>query len=171
MCGVAGLWDRQGSVDHELLRSAAAGMADALRHRGPDDSDLWEDRGAGLVLSHRRLSVVDLSPAGHQPMISASGRYVIVFNGEIYNFRSLRGQLERLGHAFRGHSDTEVILAAVTEWGVHDTLPRLNGMFAFGLWDRQQERLLLARDRFGEKPLYYTDVDGVLLFGSELKAL
>src|SRR5690242_10655856 len=122
MCGVAGLWDRSGVGNHDALRSAASRMANALRHRGPDDYGSWEDADAGVALSHRRLSVVDLSPLGHQPMMSASGRYVIVYNGEIYNFRSLRGELESHGHAFRGRSDTEVMLAAIGQWGVRDAL-------------------------------------------------
>src|SRR6266576_1583782 len=171
MCGIAGILDYSGAANGELMRSAALNMATALRHRGPDDSDVWQDPGAGIALSHRRLSVIDLSPMGHQPMVSASGRYVIVYNGEIYNFRALRNELEKHAHAFRGASDTEVILAAITHWGVRDALLRFNGMFAFALWDRQERALYLARDRFGEKPLYYGRFGNVLLFGSELKAL
>ncbi len=171
MCGIAGFWDLRTSATADSLRSKALRMADTLRHRGPDDSGVWLDEAAGIALSHRRLSVVDLSPHGHQPMSSASGRYVIVYNGEIYNFPALRSELKRLGHAFRGHSDTEVVLASITEWGLQQALLRFNGMFAFGLWDREQRRLYLARDRFGEKPLYYGWIGSEFVFGSELKAV
>jgi asparagine synthase (glutamine-hydrolysing) len=146
-------------------------MTRAIAHRGPDDAGAWLDADAGVALGHRRLSILELSPLGHQPMHSADGRYVIVFNGEIYNHHALREQLRARGHAFRGQSDTEVLLAAVVEWGLHDALERLNGMFAFALWDRRERRLHMARDRAGEKPLYYGWMGGVLLFGSELKAL
>jgi len=146
-------------------------MTATLVHRGPDDSDLWVDPDAGLALGHRRLSIIDLSAAGRQPMASACGRYLITYNGEIYNFPELRAQLEEHGHSFRGHSDTEVLLTALAEWGVSATLGRLNGMFAFALWDRRERSLTLARDRAGKKPLYYGWCGGTFLFGSELKAL
>jgi asparagine synthase (glutamine-hydrolysing) len=146
-------------------------MSDTLRHRGPDDGGEWADAAAGIALGHRRLSIIDLSPQGRQPMQSASGRYVITFNGEIYNFKALRRELESLGHSFQGHSDTEVILAAVSQWGLKDALSRFNGMFAFGLWDREERLLHLVRDRLGEKPLYYGRMGRTFLFGSELKAL
>jgi len=146
-------------------------MAAALRHRGPDDQGVWVDPDAGLALSHSRLAILDLSAEGHQPMFSADGRFVIVFNGEIYNFHDLRSDLEKSGHSFRGHSDTEVMLAAIVQWGLEAALKRFVGMFAFGLWDRQERALHLARDRMGEKPLYYGWTDSVFLFGSELKAL
>jgi asparagine synthase (glutamine-hydrolysing) len=148
-------------------------MADTMIHRGPDHGDIWVDSGAGIAMAHRRLAILDLSPQGHQPMISVSGRYVVVFNGEIYNHRGLRADLvkENAPSAWKGHSDTEVMLAAFDRWGVEGSLERFNGMFAFALWDRKERRLHLARDRFGEKPLYYGWMGEVFLFGSELKAL
>lgn len=159
-------------LGNEAHRTLAA-MTDAVRHRGPDDAGHWLDPDAGIALGHRRLSILDLSPAGHQPMVSASGRYVIVYNGEIYNHHDLRAELEHVGAApdWRGHSDTEILLAAIAQWGVKPTLERLNSMFAFALWDQQARTLTLARDRMGEKPLYYGISGGVFLFGSEMKAL
>jgi asparagine synthase (glutamine-hydrolysing) len=148
-------------------------MSDAITHRGPDDSGHWWDEDIGLALGHRRLSIVDLSAEGHQPMVSRDGRFVIVFNGEIYNFEELRSQLvsEDPALRFRGDSDTEVMLEAFTRWGIDQTVRALNGMFAFALWDRRDRRLTLGRDRIGEKPLYYGYVGGVFAFASELKAL
>jgi asparagine synthase (glutamine-hydrolysing) len=152
-------------------------MAERIRHRGPDDGGVWEDRSVGVALAHRRLSIVDLSPAGHQPMDSASGRYILVFNGEIYNHLALREELEaaRLAPLWRGHSDTETLLAGFAGWGVSATLQRAVGMFAFALWDRSGRTLTLARDRLGEKPLYYgwagEGTRRAFVFGSELKAL
>jgi asparagine synthase (glutamine-hydrolysing) len=151
-------------------------MADALQHRGPDDSGVWADAAAGIALGHRRLSILDLSPAGHQPMFSSSGRFVMVYNGEIYNCEEIRRDFlrERAEFHFRGHSDTEVMLAAFEHWGIESALQRMNGMFAFALWDRQERTLVLARDRFGEKPLYYgftRGAGGSFLFASELKSL
>lgn len=148
-------------------------MADTLIHRGPDDAGVWVDDAAGLALGHRRLAILDLSPAGHQPMVSVSGRWVIAFNGEIYNHLELRRSLESQGRApaWRGHSDTETLLAAIEAWGLPGALQRSVGMFALALWDRESRTLTLARDRLGEKPLYYGWQRGVLLFGSELKAL
>jgi asparagine synthase (glutamine-hydrolysing) len=171
MCGIAGFWAHQGLSDS--ARSSLKAMTDAIIHRGPDDGGGWFDDACGIALGSRRLAIVDLSPAGHQPMASASGRYVIVYNGEIYNHTDLRLEIDALGDAptWRGHSDTEVLLAALDRWGIEPTLRRLNGMFAFAIWDRRERALYLARDRLGEKPLYYGEARGVFLFGSELKVL
>lgn len=174
MCGIAGFLDTTLRNPSEYLHATARRMGEAIRHRGPDDAGGWVDASAGIALAHRRLSILDLTPTGHQPMLSRSGRYVIVFNGEIYNFQELRKELEEEKHGrhhFRGHSDTEVFLACFDCWNVERTLSRVNGMFAFALWDRQERILYLGRDRFGEKPLYYGWMGGVFLFGSELKAL
>ncbi len=146
-------------------------MADALAHRGPDDRGVWGDADAGLAFGHRRLAVIDLSPLGHQPMVSASGRTVIAYNGEVYNFQDLRRELEAAGVRFRGTSDTEVILEACERWGVTAAVGRLIGMFAFALWDRPGRTLFLVRDRLGIKPLYWGEAGAALVFGSELKAL
>ena len=148
-------------------------MADAVAHRGPDDAGVWIDREAEIALAYRRLAVIDPSPAGRQPMRSASGRSVIVFNGEIYNHLDLRRRIaaQRPDTSWRGHSDTETLLAAIEHWGLEEALQAANGMFAFAFWDREDRTLCLARDRVGEKPLYYGRQNGVLLFGSELKAL
>ena len=170
MCGITGFF---GSSDTEQMLLLATAMADRIAHRGPDDSGVWCNQEVGIALAHRRLSIVDLSPAGHQPMYSASGRYVLVYNGEIYNHLEVREQLTAENHApaWRGHSDTETLLAAIEAWGLTATLKASVGMFAIALWDRQENTLTLARDRFGEKPLYYGWQNGVLLFGSELKAI
>jgi asparagine synthase (glutamine-hydrolysing) len=146
-------------------------MASTLQHRGPDDSGVWVDAAAGFALGFRRLSIIDLSPSGHQPMVSSSGRWVLVFNGEIYSFRELRDELAAEGHVFRGRSDSEVILEACEEWGVEAALKRFIGMFAMALWDRKERKLYLVRDRLGIKPLYYGWAGPSLVFGSELKAL
>jgi asparagine synthase (glutamine-hydrolysing) len=170
MCGIAGIFSCGGLEEESALRQVAS-MAGAVAHRGPDDCGSWLDAAAGIALAHRRLSIIDLSVQGHQPMRSACGRYAVILNGEIYNFRELRTELERAGHGFRGHSDTEVLLAAVVEWGLRPAVERCNGMFAFALWDAQARALSLVRDRVGEKPLYYYRGARVLLFASELKAL
>src|SRR5262245_38378371 len=170
MCGVTGLWLTRGATaDH--LDDCAGRMADAMVHRGPDDRGVWVDADAGLALGFRRLAILDLSEAGHQPMRSADGRYTLVFNGEIYNHEELRQELRRDGVRFRGGSDTEVILEAVARWGAVATVERLWGMFAVGLWDARERELVLARDRMGKKPLYYTLTPRGIVFGSELKAL
>jgi asparagine synthase (glutamine-hydrolysing) len=161
MCGIAGVF---GTVPPGV----AAAMGDAVAHRGPDDSGVFED--AGVAFAFRRLSIIDLSACGHQPMPYANGRYWIVFNGEIYNFAELRRELEAQGHRFVSHSDTEVILAGYAQWG-GDVVQRLRGMFAFAIYDREVAELFLARDRFGIKPLYFTVRNSTFLFASELKAL
>lgn len=171
MCGIAGFWDSSIQFGADKLQAIAQQMSDTLRHRGPDDRGVWVDETVGIALGHRRLAIVDLSPEGHQPMVSADGRYIIAFNGEIYNFLELRRELTHLGHKFRGHSDTEIMLASFSQWGVHRAIELFNGMFAFVLWDRQDRVLHLGRDRLGEKPLYYTWMNQTFVFGSELKAL
>jgi len=169
MCGISGYINSRPESDADL-RLIARRMCDALAHRGPDGDGLWIDAAAGVVLGHRRLAIVDLSPAGAQPMLSTCGRYVLVYNGEIYNHLELRDTLG--GVAWRGHSDTETVLAMFTRHGVQATLHHLVGMFAMALWDRQDQCLVLVRDRMGEKPLYWGRLPaGDLVFGSELKAL
>ena len=171
MCGITGFIDSSRNLTQADLLSLSTRMADALIHRGPDDGGAWADMESGIGLGQRRLSIVDLSPEGHQPMVSAAGRFVLVFNGEIYNFGKLRKELENLGQQFRGHSDTEVLLAAISQWGIEAAVKRCVGMFGFALWDRQEKVLSLGRDRAGEKPLYYGWMGKTFLFGSELKAL
>jgi asparagine synthase (glutamine-hydrolysing) len=171
MCGIAGFWDASRGAWAAELEQIAQGMSAVLRHRGPDDQGAWADENMPLALGHRRLAIVDLTREGRQPMRSADGRYVLAFNGEIYNFKVLRNDLEARGNRFRGGSDTEVMLAAIGEWGLFPALERFAGMFAFALWDRRAGKLHLARDRAGEKPLYYGWTDGVFVFGSELRAL
>ncbi|HLX88526.1 MAG TPA: asparagine synthase (glutamine-hydrolyzing), partial [Acidimicrobiales bacterium] len=170
MCGIAGLWDRR-RPDETLLSGRLDAMTAALAHRGPDDRGTFIDSERGVGLGHRRLAVIDCSPTGHQPMPSADGRYVVVTNSELYNYVELRQQLKRTGREFRGTSDTEVLVAGFERWGVRRTLERANGMFALAVWDNQEQCLYLARDRFGEKPLYFGWAGQCLLFGSELKAL
>lgn len=166
MCGIVGAG---GTVPIQARSWLAIGR-DSMMHRGPDDAGEWWSADGRVGLAQRRLSIIDLSPMGHQPMHFAERGLSIVFNGEIYNFLELRAELEQRGHTFRSHSDTEVLLAAYAQWG-SDCLERLNGMFAFALYDAPNERLFLARDRAGEKPLFYRLADGVLYFASELKAL
>ncbi|HBI22422.1 MAG TPA: asparagine synthase (glutamine-hydrolyzing), partial [Legionella sp.] len=172
MCGIVGFFDPffKTRVD---IRETINTMASMIKYRGPDDSGVWADDARGIALGHRRLSILDLSPAGHQPMSSHSGRYQMVFNGEIYNHLVLRSKLEKLGVSvnWRGHSDTETLLESFSVWGISETLQQLVGMFAIALWDRDERRLTLMVDRLGEKPLFYGWVRGAFVFGSELKAL
>jgi asparagine synthase (glutamine-hydrolysing) len=167
MCGITGFVAPPQTHDTQAIRA----MTGALRHRGPNALGYWADPTVGVHLGHTRLSILDLSAAGAQPMHSSQRRFVITYNGEIYNYRSLAKELLGAGHSFNGNSDTEVILAAFEEWGVTSAIERFNGMFAFAVWDRKDAVLYLARDRLGEKPLYYGWSSGIFLFGSELKAL
>lgn len=173
MCGFAGFLTAGRCTPDDWVRSTLARMADAIASRGPDGVGYWNDISSGIALGHRRLAIVDLSPAGAQPMESACGRYVMAFNGEIYNHLDLRKQLE--GQPWRGHSDTETLLAGIGAWGLRATLERCIGMFALAVWDRQSRTLALARDRLGEKPLYYgwqgKGGEECLLFGSDLSAI
>lgn len=169
MCGIVGYMGTATPASERLVLE----MAKRIAHRGPNGSGAWSDSEAGIALAHRRLAILDLSPAGHQPMVSADARYVLVFNGEIYNHRKIRAEVEAAGWngGWRGHSDTETLLAALEFWGCDAVLPKLNGMFAFALWDRQRQVLTLARDRVGEKPLFYGRVGKGIAFGSELRAI
>lgn len=167
MCGITGFWQSNRAAEHplELLNR----MGTALAHRGPDDSGAFHDDTVGIGLAFRRLSILDLSPEGHQPMFSASGRFAIIFNGEVYNFEELRAELG--SHRWRGHSDTEVMLETIERRGVEDAVQRFIGMFAFALWDRHERKLYLLRDRLGIKPLYYGRAGSDFVFASELKAI
>jgi len=174
MCGVTGFINTRGN-GFSNFRAIIREMTDTLHHRGPDDSGVWLDDSGQVALGHRRLSILDLSPSGHQPMLSADGRYVLVFNGEIYNHLELRQALEKSNqmpeNGWQGHSDTEILLEAIAAWGIEEALNALTGMFAFAVWDRSENSLILARDRIGEKPLYYGWQNGTFLFASELKAI
>ena len=176
MCGITGYLARPGDGEDDMLARVGA-MASAIAYRGPDSRGHWADPEAGIAFGHLRLAIVDLTPSGAQPMTSQSGRFVTIYNGEIYNHAELRAALEAAGQApaWRGHSDTETLLAGIEAWGLEATLSRSAGMFALALWDRKTRRLMLARDRLGEKPLYYGWQGGgrtkAFLFGSELKAL
>jgi asparagine synthase (glutamine-hydrolysing) len=164
MCGIAGVLSRDGSpVPHELVRR----MTDAIEHRGPDDEGQYVDGPVGL--GNRRLAIIDPTPDGHQPMSAEDGRVVLTYNGEVYNFRELRDELERLGHGFHSRTDTEVVLRSYLQWGA-SCVERFNGMFGLAIWDARTDELLLARDRYGIKPLYFTEADGAFLFGSEIKS-
>lgn len=165
MCGITGIFNINGeSVSPANLRR----MTDAIAHRGPDGEGFFVDKFIGL--GHRRLAIIDLTPAAHQPMITDDGNYILSYNGEIYNFRELRLELEKLGHTFKSKSDTEVVLNSYAQWG-SECVHKFNGMFAFALWDKTRQELFLARDRYGIKPLYYSFLNHKFLFGSEQKAL
>jgi asparagine synthase (glutamine-hydrolysing) len=170
MCGIAGFLTNSAANSNEL-GDISAGMSAALQHRGPDDEGIWIDGDSGIALVHRRLAIVDLSAAAHQPMTSADGRFLIIYNGEVYNFQAMRSELEAKGRVFRGHSDTEVILESIADCGIKATVSRLIGMFALAVWDRRDRTLTLVRDRLGIKPIYWTKSGNLFLFGSELKAL
>lgn len=172
MCGIAGIFGRLERIKiSNSYESIVKCMIDPLYPRGPDAFGVWVDEEHGVALGHRRLSILDLSADGSQPMHSESGRYVISYNGEIYNYVELREELAVLGHKFKGGSDTEVLLAGISEWGIASCVSRANGMFAFALWDRQEGQMILCRDRFGKKPLYVYQRNGTILFASELKSL
>lgn len=169
MCGIAGYFQTSTPAKDKIVSA----MAERIAHRGPDGAGTWSDVQAGISLGHRRLAVLDLSPAGHQPMVSTDGRYVLVFNGEIYNHKAIRAEIDVVNESndWRGHSDTETLLKAIQLWGFGKVLKKLNGMFAIALWDRDKRVLSLARDRAGEKPLYYGKLGKGMVFGSELRAL
>ena len=169
MCGIAGIVSVHPSGTSDLYARASA-MSSTMEHRGPDDAGVWQNGDRTVALAHRRLAILDLSPAGHQPMHSADRNWTVVFNGEIYNFKQIRDEL-RHRYEFVSHSDTEVLLAALQLWGSERTLQRIRGMFAFAAWNQAERKLLLARDRIGEKPLYFAYQNGELLFFSELRAL
>ena len=171
MCGIAGFFDPNCSTNSETLEKIAITMSETMNHRGPDDSGLWYDETSGIGLSHRRLSIIDLSSNGKQPMTSSNGRYVIIYNGEIYNATELKNDLIKKGAKFRSESDTEVILEGVAKWGLENLIPKLIGMFAFAIWDKDTKNLYLVRDRLGIKPLYWGKINGKIVFSSELKAI
>ena len=171
MCGIAGFVGAAAQIAGGSVDAVAEGMAASLAHRGPDDQGIWLDGENGTALVHRRLSIIDLSPAGHQPMVCADGRFVITYNGEVYSHQPLGAELAQRGCKFRGHSDTEIILEAFAANGIEPTLKRMIGMFAIALWDRRERTLTLIRDRLGIKPLYWAKFGRLFLFGSELKAL
>ena len=165
MCGIAGIYrPGLGPVSRDLIRQ----MSDSMTHRGPDADGLYTDADFGFA--HRRLSILDLSSAGNQPMSTSDGKLLVVFNGEIYNYLDLKFQLSEKGHRFFSKSDTEVLLHGYREWGL-DVIPKLNGMFAFAIWDKKERKLILARDRYGQKPIYFWSYSGELVFASEIKAI
>ena len=171
MCGIVGFIDQSGQTSRADLATRVDAMSARLRHRGPDDCGRWLDESAGLAFGHQRLSIIDLSAAGHQPMLSRDGRFVLSYNGEIYNFLEIRRELEDKGSLFNGDSDSEVLVEGCAAWGVRGIVDRLNGIFAFAIWDRQNRVLSLVRDRLGIKPLYWAESGGLFFWTSELKAL
>lgn len=171
MCGIAGIFDHNRSLSSEALGQRTEAMGESIRHRGPDDDGVWLDPEIGLGLAHRRLAVISPTPEGHQPATSKSGRFVLVFNGEIYNFREIAKQLAAEGHPTPSNSDTVVLLEAIALWGVRKATEAAVGMFAFAVFDQETRTLSLARDRLGIKPLYWSNHQNCFTFGSELKAL
>lgn len=171
MCGIAGYLNYKVDDTANVLTTIATDMGNSLTHRGPDFGSIWVDEACGIALAHRRLSIIDTTPNGHQPMVSSCGRFILIYNGEIYNADKLRQTLIKKGYSFKGYSDTEVIVNGFSLWGVKKTINKLNGMFAMGIWDRQKRSLSLVRDHFGVKPLYWSQIGQKLIFGSELKAL
>jgi len=171
MCGITGYLSKNNNLSHDHLSHAIENMTQSLAHRGPDNRGVWVDANDQICLGHSRLAIIDLSATGHQPMVSSSGKLVITYNGEIYNTKELRDELTQLGHQFKGHSDTEVILQACQAWGVEDTASKLIGMFVFAVWNTEKKELSLVRDRLGIKPIYWSCPGKSFLFGSELKAL
>ena len=171
MCGITGFYNSQNKIDSTELNNIVKKMSNCLNHRGPDDEGVWIDSNNGIGIAHKRLSIIDLSELGHQPMISNNGRYVISYNGEIYNFKDLEIELRQIGYDFKTKSDTEVILLSFEEWGVINSLKKFDGMFAFAVWDRKNNEMWLSRDKIGEKPLYYGFQDENFFFGSELKSI
>jgi|TARA_B100001964_G_scaffold240324_1_gene309823 asparagine synthase (glutamine-hydrolysing) len=174
MCGIVGIWSQRGFTE-DKLRSLTVSACDAIRLRGPDHRGTWNNPDEGISLGHQRLSILDLSAAGNQPMFSENGRYIMVYNGEIYNHHILREALNAKGHTrakgWIGRSDTETLLQAIQIYGFEQALKMSDGMFALAVWDRTERKLMLARDRIGEKPLYYGWMQGCFVFGSELKAM
>ena len=170
MCGIAGIWDPKEKNINKLIENVRA-MTDILAHRGPDGEGLYIDEGQGIVLGHRRLAILDLTPTGHQPMESFCGNYIITYNGEVYNYKELRARLLLEGIKFKGSSDAEVIVAAISQWGIEKSLSSFNGMFALSVWDKRKKILILARDQIGKKPLYYYFNDNKFYFSSEIKAI
>lgn len=170
MCGLTGFWDFSHKFNEEQLTAIAIKMADQIRTRGPDGYGTWVSGNQGLAMAHRRLAIIDLTDAGKQPMHSSSGRFIIIYNGEVYNAAKIQDELIKLGYKFIGHSDTEIILAAFEEWGIHAALVKFIGMFAIAVWDKKLEELLLIRDRLGVKPLYFGTIANTFFFGSQLKS-
>ena len=171
MCGFAGLIDLKRQTSQDTLEARARAMADTMVHRGPDDDGVWANAEMGVALSHRRLAIIDCTPSGHQPMISASGKLAIAYNGEIYNYKEIAEELQNSGTSIEGGSDTAVLLAACEAWGVEKTVKKCIGMFAFALWNTESQVLTLGRDRMGIKPLYWGKQGNIFVFGSSLHAL
>jgi asparagine synthase (glutamine-hydrolysing) len=171
MCGIAGFIDFKKRLNEEQLREITQLMTDSLQHRGPDDEGIWVEPSKNITLGHRRLAILDLSPLGHQPYLSDDHNHILVYNGEIYNFKDIQQELRKNGISFKSQSDTEVLLKALIHWGIDKTLPKLNGMFAFAYYDKTRNNFYLVRDRMGVKPLYWSWDNDILGFASELKAL